>query len=63
MTDSWKFNGEVGEVREIPALRIVVKSGDTFQVADAALSRGFEGQASFEKIKAKASVPTPDKKV
>lgn len=63
MTDSWKFNGEVGEEREIPALRIVVKSGDTFQVADAAVSKGFEGQASFEKIKAPAKKQSDEKLV
>jgi hypothetical protein len=62
MTDSWKFNGDVGEEREIPALRLTVKTGDVFQVEDAEVSKGLQGQTAFEKVKAKASVPASDKK-
>jgi hypothetical protein len=59
MSDSWKYVGD--DAREIPALRITIKPGDTFTVEDKQVSKGLEGQDVFEKVKATSTSKTTTK--
>ena len=52
----FKYVGD--DEREIPAARVVVKPGDTFEVSDD-IAKGLEGQDMFEKVKKSTAPKAP----
>jgi hypothetical protein len=57
MTHTFKYVGD--DEREIPAARLIVKPGDTFEVTGD-VAAGLEGQDMFEKVK-KSTAASPRK--
>jgi hypothetical protein len=52
----FKYVGD--DEREIPAARLIVKPGDTFEV-EGDIAKGLEGQDAFEKVQNKTAPKAP----